>query len=184
VAAALLPTAVAAQTCVIPHPAPLCRRLWITESGARWPLSHPTGAADRQEFYWSFGMARNLGRASAVGLVLTLGTDYVESGTFRLALLPRYRRWLSPLVVDVGAGPILAGSGGGSFGVQGISTHASLGYRGLLAFDAGYDAHRRNITGRTTDAYLGVRFGSLPGIVVGFVTPILLIVRALGNGPD
>jgi hypothetical protein len=88
------------------------------------------------------------------------------------------------LTLDLGAGPILLGSGDAPLGLRGIGTHASLGYRSLVAVDAGFDVHRRNLTGRTTDGYFGVRLGSWPGIVVGVVTPIVLIVRALGSGPD
>ena len=177
--AALLPAGASAQACFFPRPSPACRWFWLTEAGARWPLSHPSGAARSQEFFWTLGAARNVGSASAVGAALAFSTDYVESGTYRLALEGRYRRWQIPVVLDVGVGPIL-----GPGGLSGISTHASLGYRSLVAFDAGFDAHRRNLTGRSTDVYLGVRFGSLPGVVFGVVTPIVLVVRALGSGPD
>lgn len=133
---------------------------------------------------WTVGMARTIGSGSAAGLALSFSTDYVESGTYRLALQARYRRWLSPLLLDLGAGPILAGSGDSPVGLKGVSTHASLGYRSLVSLDASFDAHRRNLTGRTTDAYLGFRLGALPGLAFGVVTPIVLIVRALGSGPD
>ena len=178
-ATAPLPGIVGAQACFLPHPSPACRWFWLTEAGSRWPLARPSGAARRQEYFWHLGVAKNVGSASAVGAALAFSTDYVESGTYRLALEARYRRWLTPLVLDVGAGPIL-----GPAGLSGISTHTSLGYRSLAAFDAGFDAHRRNLTGRTTDGYLGIRFGSLPGLVFGVVAPIVLVVRALGSGPD
>ena len=182
--ALVLPASARAQTCLHPRPSPTCRWFWLTESGSRWPVSRPSGAARSQEFFWTIGAAKNVGAASAVGVTLTLSTDYVESGTYRVTLQPRYRRWLSSLVLDVGAGPILLGSGDAPLGLRGIGSHASLGYRSLVAIDAGFDVHRRNLTGRTTDGYLGARLGSWPGIVVGIVTPIVLIVRALGSGPD
>jgi hypothetical protein len=177
--AALLPGRADAQACFFPRPSPPCRWFWLTEAGSRWPLARPSGAARSQEYFWTLGVAKNVGRASAAGAAVAFSTDYVESGTYRLAFEARYRRWLTPLVVDVGAGPIL-----GPAGLSGISTHTSLGYRSLVAFDAGFDAHRRNLTGRTSDGYLGVRFGSLPGVVFGVVAPIVLVVRALGSGPD
>jgi hypothetical protein len=175
-AAALLPAGAGAQACFFPRPSPACRWFWLTEAGARWPQSRPSGAARDQEYFWTLGAAKNVGSASAVGAALAFSTDYVESGTYRLALEARYRRWLTPLVLDVGAGPIL--------GVRGVSTHASLGLRSLVAIDGDVEIHRRYLTGRTTDAYLGVRFGSLPGVVFGVVAPIVLVVRALGSGPD
>lgn len=182
--ALLLPAAAPAQSCLHARPSPACRWFWLTESGPRWPVSRPSGAARSQEFFWTLGAAKNVSAASAVGVALTLSTDYVESGTYRVTLQPRYRRWLSSLTLDLGAGPILLGSGDAPLGLRGIGTHASLGYRSLVAVDAGFDVHRRNLTGRTTDGYFGVRLGSWPGIVVGVVTPIVLIVRALGSGPD
>lgn len=174
--AALLPGRADAQACFLPHPAPACEWFWLTEAGSRWPLAHPSGAARSQEFFWTLGVAKNVGRASAVGVAFAFSTDYVESGTYRLALEARYRRWLTPLVLDVGAGPIL--------GLRGVGTRASLGVRSLVALEAGFDMHRRNLTGRTSDGYLGVRFGSLPGVAFGIVAPIVLVVRALGSGPD
>jgi hypothetical protein len=182
--ALLLPAGANAQHCFLARPLPACRWYWVTESGTRWPLSRPRGAAHDQEYFWSLGVAKNVGTASSIGLTLTLGTDYVESGTYRLSLQPRYRRWLAPLVLDLGAGPILVGSGDAPVGLRGISTYAALGYRSLVAVDAGFDAHRRNLTGRTSDGYVGLRFGSLPGVVFGVVMPVILIVRALGSGPD
>ena len=174
--AALLPGRANAQACFFPHPSPACRWFWLTEAGARWPLAHPSGAARSQEYFWTLGVAKNVGSASAAGMALAFSTDYVESGTYRLALEARYRRWLTPFVLEVGAGPIL--------GLRGVGTHASLGVRSLVAVDAGFDLHRRNLTGRTSDGYLGVRFGSLPGVAFGVVTPIVLIIRGLGSGPD
>jgi hypothetical protein len=182
--AVLMQASARAQTCFRTRPGPDCRWTWLTEAGARWPLSRPGSAARSQEFVWTLGMARTIGSGSAAGFAFSFGTDYVESGTYRLAVQARYRRWLSPLLLDLGAGPILAGSGDTPVGLNGISTHASLGYRGLVAVDAAFDAHRRNLTGRTTDAYLGFRLGGLPGVAFGIVTPIVLIVRALGRGPD
>jgi len=184
--AVLMPASARAQTCFRARPGPDCRWTWLTESGVRWPLSHPADAARSQEFAWTVGMARTIGSTASgsAGLALSFSTDYVESGTYRLALQARYRRWLSPLLLDLGVGPIVAGSGDTPFGLRGVSTHASLAYRGLVAVDASFDAHRRNLTGRTTDAYLGFRLGALPGVAFGIVTPIVLIVRALGSGPD
>jgi hypothetical protein len=76
----------------------------------------------------------------------------------------RYRLWLSPFALGVCAGPVLLGSGDGPFGLHGV------------------DTHRRNLTGRTSDASIGFRFGSLPGVVFGIVTPLGLLARALGSG--
>lgn len=180
----VLPASARAQTCFRARPGPDCRWTWLTESGARWLSSDPAGAARSHEFFWTVGMARTIGSRSAAGFAASFGTDHVESGTYRLSLQARYRRWLPPLLLDIGAGPILAGSGDTPVGLNGVSTHASLGYRGLVALDAAFDAHRRNLTGRTTDAYVGFRLGGLPGVAFGVVTPIVLIVRALGSGPD
>jgi hypothetical protein len=182
--ALLMPASARAQTCFRARPGPDCRWTWLTESGARWLSSDPAGAARNHEFFWTVGMARTLGSESAAGFAVSFSTDHVESGTYRLAVQARYRRWLAPLLLDIGAGPILAGSGDAPVGLNGVSTHASLGYRSLVAIDAVFDAHRRNLTGRTTDTYLGFRLGGLPGVAFGVVTPIVLIIRALGTGPD
>jgi hypothetical protein len=84
--------------------------------------------------------------------------------------------------VDVGAGPVLLGSGDRPFGVHGISVHAALNYRDFVALTAGVDTHRRNLTGRTADASIGIRFGSFPGVAFGIVAPLVLVARAAGGG--
>jgi hypothetical protein len=180
--AALLPSTADAQTCFRGRPIPECRWFWITESGARWPLAHPSVSDARHEYLWSLGAMKNVGRCSAAGLAIQFSTDYAEEGTYRLSLKPRYRLWLFPFAVDVGAGPVLLGSGDRPFGVHGISVHAALNYRDFVALTAGVDTHRRNLTGRTADASIGIRFGSFPGVAFGIVAPLVLVARAAGGG--
>jgi hypothetical protein len=180
--AALLPGPAVAQTCFRGRPTPECRWFWITESGARWPLTHPSASDARHEFLWSFGVMKNVGRRSAAGMAFQFSTDYAEEGTYRLSLKPRYRLWLSPIALDLSAGPVLLGSGDRPFGLHGVSAHAALNYRDVVALTAGVDTHRRNLTGRTADASVGFRFGSFPGVVFGIVTPLVLLARAVGSG--
>jgi hypothetical protein len=100
---ALFPSPAFAQTCFRGRPTPERHWFWITESGVRWPLAHPSASDSRHEFLWSLGVMKNVGRRSAAGLALQFSTDYAEEGTYRLSLKPRYQFWLSPFALRFGS---------------------------------------------------------------------------------
>jgi len=184
-AAALLlsATAAAAQTCWRGRQLPACRRFWITESGARFGryesfANHHVGSAS------ALGLMVNRSPGAALGATLEFTTGG-ESGTYRLAVVPRYRRWISGAVAfDLGLGVAVLGEGERAAGFKGMSALAALNYRDLAMVTAALESRRGTSTGTQTVGTVGIRCGAYLGALVALASAAWGVVVASGSGPN
>jgi hypothetical protein len=144
-------------------PSDRCREFMILETSLyQTPfnnrLHNSFGRADNKYFNWEFGAMENVGRRSAWGGSLYFATD-LQTG--RVAILPRYRRWLTGhCAADLSAGPIVLDTdehaGGGLAGGVG---RLSFDVSSLISLTTQVDVLER-ASGWRGFGYIGIRVGS------------------------
>jgi hypothetical protein len=173
---------VAAQTCWRGRQLPECRRFWITESGPRFG-NHEALAGGHMGSANALGLMVNRSPGVALGGTLELTTGS-ETGTYRLALMPPYRRWIgSALALDLGLGVAFLGEGTQAAGFKGVSAFAALNHRDLVAVTAELESRRGTSFGTQTVTTVGIRFGAYLGAIVAVASAAWGVVVATGAGP-
>ena len=136
------PTLGAAQSqrhnaCFRARPAAACRGFFVFEAGIGTTLAQaPAPYGNGPDAFWHAGWMWYRGAAAAIGGTIYLARDFASDRT-RLALLPRYQRWLgSQAALTVAAGPALElGNFNGSMAAKsaGALAEVSLGWKDLVA---------------------------------------------------
>lgn len=172
ISAALLAAAPAAAQpgpiCRTGRPAPDCGTFAVA-TFTYYPKSSGTGEPDDpwKLVEWELGWMVNRGPAQAVGASLALGTG--ETG-FHLAAKGRYRRWLGrDWALDADAGLLVAQHPPRTYPhetLAGVTAGAALGLTDWVAVTG----QGRVLWGASdgepvTGAEVGVRLGTLPGVV-------------------
>jgi hypothetical protein len=135
---------------------------------------------------WELGLMRNAGRHAALGATLYLSTDdYFDPSSF-VGFKPRFRLWLDRRWrADVGAGLLLFGlyPGRREFNFPGYVAHASAGYGDWFSIVLQFEDVEYSIEGfagpyavEKRHFYLGAATGSYPGLVLGSLFFIGVIV--------
>jgi hypothetical protein len=151
--------------CFHGRPLPQCRAFWLTEFGI---------SPFEPWFVWELGGMRNIGPRSAVGGTLYLRID----GGTAYGLMPRFRRWLSPVVaLDVSPGIIILAGAGNSAGFAG---HIGLSFRDWLALTLQAETVPPDFEGGQRVKWSGGgRLGAGPGTITGIAGLVLLGVFGL-----
>jgi hypothetical protein len=146
---------------------------WALRIGGRGPRS-PEVKPGNSYWTWQVGWMRNVGRSSAIGGSLFLGLeDDRVGGAETIGVKARFRRWLGPkAAVEVGAGPTTEGS---------VIAHAAILYGDWVALEVQAEPGQKIFGDRHLATYAGVRFGSLPGTVLGIAAPLALLAVILGS---
>ncbi len=142
-------------------PLPYCQSFWFLESGPRLGTREAYG---KMGHVLALGKMRNRQSHSALGVGIEFSTGS-ESGLYRLAIMPRYRRWLSQnWAADAALGPAVLGEGYPAVGYKGLSAMVALNYRGLFSLNAEMETRRLEY-GTHTSYSMGLRFGSYLALV-------------------
>jgi hypothetical protein len=167
------------------QPSPACTTFIVFEAG----VGHRSrGGRGELDLSWHAGVLTNRGR-SAVGATVFAATDLdlkQGSPSYRVGVLPRYRRWLSRgASLDLSAGPVLELPQGARSRL-GLSAEAAVGWGNDLAI-----AGRVDLGGRNGVAWVGgVKLGSTQAggaikaeavglAVYGLITFVKALVRAI-----
>jgi hypothetical protein len=137
------------------------------------------------DFYFSadIGWMRNLDMKNAIGGTMYFGLD--DDGS-RLAIKPRYRRWLNDKIsLDISAGLIFKSFENEMHKSPGFTGHIGLGISDyimlitqleIMPFEAVYysyhDGEYLHMKGKEVVWYGGLKLGSYPGIVTIIIAPI------------
>lgn len=171
-----------------------CRSFWITEVAYLKRLSQSFDrepwpgyySSNNLDYYFSadVGWMKNLRNRNALGATLYWGAD--DRGS-RIALKPRYRKWLTPtLHADVSIGVIFLITGGlGDAG--GVTGNIAIGKKDLVTLLLQYEvipytAHPLEgptITGTEKTLYGGIKTGSTPGAAALIIAPLTLLIYSV-----
>jgi hypothetical protein len=157
-------------------PLPQCRSFYFLESGPR--------VGTREAFFGfghvlAVGYMRNIRPNDALGVGVEFSTGS-HSGLYRLAILPRYRRWFSPnWAGDAALGLAVLGEGDSAVGYKGLSVMVALNYRNWIALNAEIETRRLGYTTQHSFS-LGLRFGSYLALVE--IPAVLLVAFLIGRG--
>jgi hypothetical protein len=173
---AVTPSPALAQRCWRGAPAPRCHTFLITESGPRLGTHEAFGSVGSAT---ALGVMVNRTSRTALGGALELSTGS-EAGTYRLAIVPRYRRWLGRDAVEIGLGVAVLGEGDPAFAFKGVTGTVALSLGDLVALVLEVE-RRRGVTPPTA-ASVGVRLGSYLGPPAALLTLAVGVVRSLGAG--
>ena len=146
---------------------------WALRIGGHGPRS-PDVKPGNSYWTWQVGWMRNVGRRSALGGSVFLGWEENRvGGSETIGVKARFRRWVGPkAAVEVGAGPTTEGS---------VITHAALLYGDWVAFEVQAEPGQKIFGDGHVATYAGVRFGSLPGTVLGIAAPLALLATVLAS---
>lgn len=177
-AALALPAGASAQDAEEPRafcrrgaPAPRCAAFLVAHLNyyPEWDADVREPAEPWRMAEWEVGAMVNHRPGEAVGAAVAVGTS--PTG-FHLALKGRYRRWLGPgLALDAGAGPMVAQHPPRTYPHQtiaGVTADATVGLTDWVAVSArGYlFPSGAEDGGSLSGAELGVRVGTVPGLIV------------------
>jgi len=174
--------------CFYGRPRPRCCSYWVIESSYKTRVSGSLIREDKSDFVLSadLGYMVNLGARASLGGTVYLSGD--DDGA-RLALRPRYRRWLDPeFVLDISPGIIVAGSDNKlDLSMPGFIGTVSIGLANWIALSLQYEAIRvrgsyltgpwgnpelKSVDGTQSALSFGVTLSHWPAIV----SPIVLVV--------
>ena len=167
-----------------------CRSFWLTEVAYLYRFSQDYdkepwpgyySSHNNVNFYFSadVGWMKNLKNRNAIGGTLYIGLDDMGS---RVALKPRYRRWLTRTIhADLSLGMILLITGGWD-NAAGFTGNISIGIKDLVSVivqyeTIPYEAFPRDapmIKGTERTLYGGIKVGSFAGAAVMVIAPITL----------
>ncbi len=137
------------------------------------------------DFYFSadIGYMKNIGQKNAIGGTLYFGFDDNNS---RLAIKPRYRRWLSHKThLDISAGVIFFNINGYIYKSPGFTGNVGLGISniGTLLIQLEITPYsglnwdnNEPFDGHETVLYGGIKLGSYPGVTTLVIAPITFFV--------
>lgn len=150
--------------CVAGRPADECKAFLVATLNY-FPGRDRSEAEPWRFAEWEIGWMENRGPRDAVGGAIAVGVS--ELG-FHLAAKARLRRWLARgAALDVGAGVILAQHPPDTYPhrtIGGLTADVSLGLTDVAAVTA-----RAQLIDSATRAEVGVRFGTVPGILATVV---------------
>lgn len=179
VLALVTPSGTSAQTCWRARPAPRCSFFWITESGPRFG-NHEAFVEGHLGSATAVGLMTNRSASIAFGATLELTTGS-ESGTYRLAVMPRFRRWLTPAIaLDLAGGVALLGEGERAAGFKGVSGLVAVSVADFVVVAAEVEMRHGLSIGTQTAATIGVRFGSYLGPPVAVASLVLGVLAGGG----
>lgn len=174
------PCGASAQTCWRARPLPACSWFWITESGPRFG-PHEAFADGALGSATAVGLMTNRTAAVALGATLELTTGS-ESGTYRLAVMPRFRYWLTQAVaIDLAAGVALLGEGERAAGFKGVSGLAGFSLGDIAVLVGEIETRHGTSLGTETAGTFGVRFGSYLGPPVAVASLVLGLLASAGT---
>jgi hypothetical protein len=132
---------------------------------------------------WELGWIRNRGPVHAAGASLALGTG--ETG-FHLAVKGRYRRWLgSSLALDADAGLLIAQRPPRVYPhetLTGVTAGVAVGLTDWIAVSGQARMLWSASDGEpVTGAEVGVRLGTLPGVIATVLEGAYLVSGAIGG---
>jgi hypothetical protein len=167
-----------------PAPAPTCSGFLVTEATAEFPLEKRSENEFDSRFTLGVGYMHNLGTARSVGGVVAwdVGRGWARPARGEV----RYRHWLSPVALDLGAGiaqrGVTAADGSGesrrAYGPTGL---VSVEWR-YIALDARGELLRGE--GRTfSDVYLGARATSAGAPIAALAGLALIFAVVAAAGP-
>jgi hypothetical protein len=169
------------ELCFRGGPLQRCKGFMLSEFAA---YIGPTTSYRRppMNFIWELGYMRNLAANDmAVGGTLFLVND--DEPRKMLGLKPRLRTWLKPwLSLDVAPGVLLVGIEHGSGFVPSypaFSGHVALNFGDFVALSAQAEilpltqTSNVNPEGMETNVFIGLRFGSYPGVGVGSAAALI-----------
>lgn len=169
------------EVCFRGGPLQRCKGFMLTEFAA---YIGPTTSYRRppMNFIWELGYMQNLAANDlAVGGTLFLVND--EEPRRMLGLKPRLRTWLSPwMSLDVAPGLLLVGLDHSTSFIPSypaFSGHIALNFGDFVAVSAQMevlplrDTSFVNPEGIEANVFIGVRFGSYPGVAVGSLAALI-----------
>jgi hypothetical protein len=172
------------EMCFRGGPLQRCKGFSLTEFAA---YIGPTSSYRRPpvNFIWELGYMQNLEvHDLAVGGTLFVVND--DEPRRMLGVKPRLRRWLSPWMSwEVAPGVLLVGLDHGTAFIPNypaFSGHVALNFGDFVAVSAQLEVlplQERSIVnpqGTEVTGFIGVRFGSYPGVTVGSLAALLTIV--------
>lgn len=169
-----------ARGCMLPRPLPRCETFLITEVGLSKAVL-PYDPDDRSAFrglqaHWELGYMMNRSDGSAVGGSLMWA---VTEERVRLGLNVRRRWWMSDVIaVDVAPGITLDRTTEAEYESQrlGFTANAGVSLRDYVGIVAQVDVIQGGPPGWGADLFVGVRFGSAAGALLGYVLPAALAI--------
>ncbi len=173
------PPASAHGTCFRGRPQSECDSFFLTEWSWVFRTAgvgsiSPNVQAGNSYWTWQVGWMKNVSRHSAFGATFFLGAEQDRTGgSETIGVKARFRRWVGPkAAVEIGAGPTLEGS---------AIVHAALVYGDWVALEAQAEPGQKIFGERHLATYVGVRFGSVPGSVLGIAAPLTLLAVFLAT---
>ena len=164
------------------QPAPACSTFIVFEGGAG---HRSRGGAGELDLSWQAGVLTNHGR-SAVGATVFAAADLdLEQGwpSYRVGVLPRYRRWLSHTAsLDLSAGPVL--ELGRRKPALGGTAELAVGWGNDIAITGRLDLGGRNGVGWVGGVKLGSKQagGAIKAEAIGLaVYGLITLVRLVGS---
>ncbi|PWB71886.1 hypothetical protein C3F09_07295 [candidate division GN15 bacterium] len=199
IAACLLPvfaSAVEHGKSIVWRAAPLpAKHFVISEFGYSFRLSQssaPRYGGNRQfHLQWEYGLMKNIKPGWAVGVTGYYSAD--DDGS-RLAAKLRGRVWLNRHTsVDLGAGPIIQTFSSLIDSAPGLVAGISLNRSDLISvgvtlemipweeplFTGGYTGPPTYRKGTETTMYIGAKFGSYPGAILGVAVPLAILISEM-----
>jgi hypothetical protein len=183
------------RQCFRARPLPECKSFFITDFGYLYRLARNTGAQWYQgdkNFYFlgDVGWMHNLDRQNALGATLFYGAD--DDGS-RLAIKPRYRRWLNDkMSLDFSAGLIFR-----SFDnldkSPGFTGHIAFNFSEWAAVTTQLEIRPRskaflyyNPNEKKTEIawYGGFRICSYPGLAAIVIAPLTVLIYTIATIED
>jgi hypothetical protein len=164
------------------QPAPACSTFIVFEAGAGHRSRRGAGELDLS---WHAGVLTNRGR-SAVGATVFAAADLdLKQGwpSYRVGILPRYRRWLSRAAsLDLSAGPVLELTHRKPG--LGATAEVAVGWGNDIAITGRLDLGSRNGAGWAGGVKLGSKQagGAIKAEAIGLVVyGLITLVRAVGS---
>jgi hypothetical protein len=168
-----------------------CSAFLLTEVAYLCRLSQSCGsepwqgyyAGNNLNYYFSadIGWMKNLRNRNAVGGTLCWSLDDMGS---RIAIKPRYRRWLTRTIHADAAIGLIAIITGGRDDAGGFTGNISLGIRDLVSVMVQYETIQYTVYPREGPSihdtertlYAGIKIGSTPGAAAMIVSPVVVVV--------
>lgn len=178
-------SAIGDRSCFRGRPLPACRSYWITEAGYGFRLSSVdryTSSAPGGPFLptVALGGMRNFNTRVALGATLEAGL----LGGLYLAAKPRVRFWVSPgAALDLSPGFLLTRSDNMPRFAPDVAVmfqdRVGIAVQSFVIPITDYQAGGPPMTRKRLTTYLGIRFGSKPG-VVGMAANVAALLGAVG----
>lgn len=158
------------------------RRVKYERYGYEW-FSTDSYTPAKRYFTWEVGHMRTIGRVSALGAALFVGTD--ANDVLRFGVKPRYRRQLDRKTsLDIAPGILIRGSDPLKSTFPGFTAHVGLNFEDTFILYGQMETNRTEKYGTDVAWYGGAKLGSSPGLIVGAVYGLIKVIGSLGFGED